>query len=233
MGGSRNEFAVTAVDPAKARGTSLFCIMVTLAGSVEDALLNSARQRGTSIFDCDDHLHANSWQTRKQTWTTGWATLVNSEVFINAWRHVKDDGRYKHYDWTIKVDPDAVFFPARLRYHLGGLHAPKDFPIYIKNSVGGFGFLGAIEVFSKEALDKYFHHDGLGENDEHCLKELGTSTGEDGFMKDCMDILGAGYMQDFNLLDPNGKACTDGNKVSFHPFKQVWQWENCYNQAVR
>lgn len=235
LGGGRTEFVVTPVEPEKARGTSLFCFMVTLPGSVEDALLQKAREKWTSIFDCDEHFITHSWPTRKQTWVTGWTTLVNSNVFITAWRKVKENGKYAYHDWTVKVDPDAVFFPARLRYHLSALHAPKNFPIYIKNSPITFGFMGAIEVFSKEALDKYFDRDGMALMDEHCLKELGTTSGEDGFMKDCMDILGCGYMTDTNVLNSKAKVtgCGDQNQVTFHPFKDPWGWENCYNQAGR
>jgi len=44
--------------------------------------------------------------------TSSW---LNTLVFIKAWQLVKWDGRYQKHDWTVKVDPDAVFFPERLR----------------------------------------------------------------------------------------------------------------------
>merc|ERR1712061_908883 len=54
---------------------------------------------------------------------------------------------------------DCVFLPERLRDHLSGLRPPKDTPIYVKNNhlegLGNSGFLGAIEVFSREAMKRY------------------------------------------------------------------------------
>jgi hypothetical protein len=210
--------------------------MAVLRGSNEDALLAIARQKYASIFACDAHFIAASWQTVMAKWSDSSAsTLVNSKVFLDVFRHVKEDGRYANYDWTVKVDPDSVFFPDRLRYHLTALRAPKLFPIYIKNSEKkyGFGFLGAIEVFSKEAMDKYFDGDGLGANDEHCFQEIGARSGEDGFMKGCMVMLGAGFFEDIDVLrTPAAKSCSHPNRVCFHAFKETWQWENCYNAAV-
>jgi len=234
LGGSRQEWEVQPVAPEEARGTSLFCLMATLPNSPEDALIAKARDKQASIFACDAHLHLNSWKSTSAKWDSGFNTLVNTDVFLDVWKHVKADGRYASYDWTVKVDADSVFFPDRLRSHLAALHAPKLMPIYVKNTAADFGFLGAIEVFSKEALDVYFSGDAEGANDEHCLKEITTQAGEDGFMKGCMDILGAGFMTDIDVLrTPAATDCGDANRVCFHAFKDVAAWEGCYNAAIR
>merc|ERR550525_2224150 len=45
-------------------------------------------------------------------------TAANTALFMNVWEAVKWVGRYKFTDWTLKVDPDAVIFPIRIRTHL-------------------------------------------------------------------------------------------------------------------
>lgn len=44
-----------------------------------------------------------------------WGTALNTGVFNRLWTEVITLGRYRKFDWTVKVDPDAVFFPSRLR----------------------------------------------------------------------------------------------------------------------
>merc|ERR1711963_247786 len=82
--------------------------------------------------------------------------------------YVKEDGLYLKYDWTIKVDADCVFLPDRLRSHLWALRPPANVPIYVKNNnlqgLGNAGFLGAIEVFSREAMKKFMDNKEIVEN---------------------------------------------------------------------
>merc|ERR1712012_202751 len=66
-------------------------------------------------------------------------------------------GRYKDHDWTVKVDPDCVFFADRLRNHINDLRPPPYMPLYLKNNdmdpgLGNRGFLGAVEIFSTIAM---------------------------------------------------------------------------------
>lgn len=44
-----------------------------------------------------------------------WGTAMNTGVFNRLWTEVVRIGVYRRYDWTVKVDPDAVFFAERLR----------------------------------------------------------------------------------------------------------------------
>mmetsp|Transcript_18011 Transcript_18011/g.45458 ORF Transcript_18011/g.45458 Transcript_18011/m.45458 type:complete len:497 (-) Transcript_18011:101-1591(-) len=234
LGGAMTEFPVQPVDGNQSKGTSLFCLMAVLAGSVEVQLLEIARQKRASIFECDAHMHINSSWAPMKKWGSGDTTLVNTKVFLQVWQQVKQNGQYKLFDWTVKVDPDSVFFPYRLKYHLKQLRAPRNFPIYIKNTEKEFGFLGAIEVFSKEAMDKYFGNDGIDDNDKHCFGEVSSNSGEDGFMKGCMDMLGVGFMTDVDVLKtPAETNCAIGSRVCFHAFKTTAKWESCYNMAVR
>jgi hypothetical protein len=228
LGGARYEYAVAPVAPEEARGTSLYCFMAVLPGSYEEQLKDLAAAKGASIFACDASSVFETWQADK-TEEGSWTSVINTDVFKSVWGEVKKDGQYQWHDWSVKVDPDSVFFPDRLKQHLQNLNAPKEMPIYIKNVDKEFGFYGAIEVFSKEALDKLFW-DGILDK---CEKEVGTHSGEDGYIKGCMDMLGAGAMEDIDILrTPSADSCDDPARVCFHAFKDAAAWEGCYNQAL-
>merc|ERR1712228_39047 len=112
-----------------------------------------------SIFGCEAHSVYRAWQTGSAGWDTGEDTVVNTAVFLKVMDQVKEDKLYLNYDWTVKADADCVFLADRLRSHLWALRPPANTPIYMKNNhlegTGNNGFLGAIEVFSKEAMKKY------------------------------------------------------------------------------
>merc|ERR1712060_1032672 len=142
-------------------GTSLYCFMAYLPGSYEERLMEIARENSASIFACDAHDLFHTWQSNMAHWDSNAVTLSNIDVFIDVWKHVKEKDRLWKYDWTVKVDPDCLIVPQRLKWHLGALNVAKHVPVYVKNnmlnaSVGNAGFLGAVEVFSREALELYY-----------------------------------------------------------------------------
>jgi len=202
--------------------------MAILPKSPEVALMELAKRSKTSIFACDASDVFHSWQSAKSGWDTGEATLTNTDVFINVWDQVHEAGSFMDYDWTVKVDADAVLIPDRLRGHITGLRVPPNRAIYLKNNamdpgLGNNGFLGAVEVFSKNAVETYL------DNKEGCRQTLGIQAGEDGFFKGCMDALGVGFMVDANLFNPDLSpgACINGNRAAFHPLKDPVNWQCC------
>merc|ERR1712110_335013 len=78
--------------------------------------------------------------------TNSW---LNTKMFMKVFLAMMDDGRFWSYDWVVKADPDAVFFPDRLRKHVKHLTGPD--AVYIRNCGKNpyIQLLGAIEVFSK------------------------------------------------------------------------------------
>lgn len=229
LGGGRSEYSVAPVpEGAPVAGSTLFCVMVYLPNSTEESLMWLAKKNGVSIFGCNDHMTLHSWKSAGAGWDTGEVTLMNTNVFLNAFEQIRQDGRYLKQDWLVKADPDCVFFADRLANHLKALRPPPYTPIYIKNNhvdpgLGNNGFLGAIEVFSKAAMQTYFA------NWEECKQFLGEDSGEDGFFKGCMDALGVGFMTDGNIFTPDydPMACGDGGRVAFHPIKFYNEWQCC------
>jgi len=230
LGGWKSEYQVAAAAPgAPMAGTSFFCFMAILPKSNEEALMAVAKKNNAGIFACNASAVFHSWKSGSGAWDTGAATLINTAVFLKVMDWVKADGRYLQYDWSIKVDADCVFVPSRLRQHIWGLRPPPDTAMYLKNNgqgkMGNGGFLGAIEVFSKKAMEMYF------DNADDCAKYLGTNSGEDGFFKGCMDAIGAGFMLDAQMFEPNfdPSKCTIASHAAFHPIKYASHWQRCWD----
>mmetsp|Transcript_44089 Transcript_44089/g.113476 ORF Transcript_44089/g.113476 Transcript_44089/m.113476 type:complete len:130 (-) Transcript_44089:147-536(-) len=89
-------------------------------------------------------------------------------------------------------------------------------------------FLGAIEVLSKMAVETYL------DNSADCIRFIGTLSGEDGFIKDCMDSLGVGHLHAEAILHPSPIPidCQVTEFAAFHPFKSVGDYIYCYDIAV-
>jgi hypothetical protein len=155
-----------------------------------------------------------------------WSSVSNSEVFVDVWRRVIAANRFQEADWTVKVDPDTVFFPDRLRSMIADLRPQAWQPIYLKNSQRFNGFLGAIEVLTKQAVELYSEFGLIG------CAPMEQNSGEDGYLKDCLDSIGAKYMMQDNILLSNGneKHC-EMVHATFHPFKDVGRWHSCFDRA--
>lgn len=233
LGGWRGGYEVQpAAEGEDMAGTSFYCILAVLPDSPEEDLRQVAEDNDASVYGCDAHSIYNSWQTDGAAWDTGETTVINTGVFLQVMKWVKADGVYLKHDWTIKVDADCVFLPDRLRDHIYGLRPPPNTAMYLKNNalkgLGNDGFLGAIEVFSKLAIQIYL------DNDDDCGEFLGTDSGEDGFFKGCMNALGAGWMGDFQMFEPNfdPSICTNGAHAAYHPIKYVSHWQRCWDIAT-
>lgn len=208
-------------------GTTLFCFMAVLPGSAEQELWSTAKTNKGSIFACDTHAVYQSGPAQLMHEGLPWQTWANTQQFIKVWAQVFAEGHYKKSDFTVKVDPDSVMIPGRLRAHLSKLRPPADKPIYIKNSAVVNGFIGAIEVISRAAMDSFA--DGYLQ----CKDTMPGQAGEDAWLKGCLDAVGAGFMTDADMLrSPNDPLCSDPNRVTFHPHKHAGDWDACWARAV-
>lgn len=164
------------------------------------------------------------------------ASWLNTGTFIKAFNMILNDHaeRVFRYDWLVKLDPDAVFFPERLRWHLKD-HTPSRSYLLNCHQRGKNLLFGALEAFSKQALEAY-------KDNEWKCKQLGWSGwGEDMFFQRCMDSLGVGAVTDFAVVGdayccdagwcPNG-PCTDKWRAAFHPYKDKWSWLKCHSESL-
>jgi len=168
-------------------------------------------------------------------------SALNAWIFIAVWKKVIDDGYYLEYPWTVKVDPDAVFLPGRLRPLLANYYGEP----LVNNC--RYGMHGPLEVFGKDAIsalanDYYASADGKAP--KSCVEDQHFGLwGEDMFMYQCLTkILQVTGGQE-PALEPRLMCeahcdceqwywCQNGtDRVSFHPFKSVDSYANCLANA--
>jgi len=142
-------------------------------------------------------------------------------------------GSFRQYLWTVKVDPDTVWFPDRLLYQLKQKNPNQ--PLVVRqdqNRNTPEKFLGPIEVFSRAAVQKYA--DAMNTCDSGLSK-----WGEDGWIHTCMrKLIGEPAIQpDYFLLYScalnAAGCCNQGAFAAFHKFKSVPSWTACRNIAIR
>lgn len=163
----------------------------------------------------------------------GSSSWRNTLTFMQVWKLVREDGRYMKHHWTVKVDPDAVFFPARLRMRMDR-YTEDGVNSYIMNCnrVMPVAMFGALEIFSKVALHTFLT------NQYTCRANLGWHTwGEDYFVSHCMDLLKVGRIYDFELLSDKHcmfRPCWDKTRVAYHGYKDAdpqGSWFRCWNSS--
>lgn len=236
---------------AASTGT-LWCFALMQPFGYEPRLLEKQMKYGQSIFGCDGYdVYSNrSWMFGNGHYARivdinlkceiggEFKTALNAGIFKAVWLQVVNDGTYQFYDWTVKADPDCVFFPDRLRTLLQGHNAlANSNGVYLNNC--RFGMHGPLEVFSKAAVVR------LVDGWEECeagfrIKCSGDCRwGEDMFIDQCLSkVLNAKREDEYNLLtedhcDPpdNWDDCSDTSKAAFHPFKQWDLYKQCVLRA--
>lgn len=231
LGGHPNGEVAPAPDGKLIQGTKLFCFTVVMWSAApaegwmdsEAMMANHWKEQKKGIMQCDDHALFDGLEG---------GSVHNIQSFIRAWNMVKDDGRWKRNDWSIKVDPDAVFFPDHLRTKIMyNYKTPQGSTVYLRNTFYKFQFLGALEVLTREALELYF------EKGWECEAKLGQEGGEDYWLEQCLEGLGIDFQTDVGLLHDkyaSDENCGDPNGVAHHFFKKIEGgdgYDNCWNTA--
>lgn len=232
--------------PAPWKTPSMFCFAVMRKTGEEPGLMKGQLLKGKGIFSCEEYATFSAGKTK---WILGEGpkgvvevfpfvmaevgesrdgTAGNAELFMHVWSAVKEHGSWYKHDWTIKVDPDAVIVPERLRMHLK-VHTGSN--VYLKNCDKQNGMkpmmFGSLEALTRQAMQTYF----WGET--RC-KELEWETwGEDLYMGKCLDMLGVEGKEDLKLVSDGvcrGVDCSSG-AAAFHPKKDVQSWMACLAEA--
>jgi len=198
--------------PASYVGTALFCFTFVTddrgKGKTHDfEILSVAQKQHVSIFACDHWVvfsDVDKALNPGRTVTVGFPKSVkrpntkiwtNLPLFLNIWKNIKQEGTWKGYGWTVKVDPYTVFIPQRLRDLLVHQAVPAS-GAYLENCKHvRMGFHGSLEVVSRDAFGTFLDHL------DSCQTELpitsGTHThfkyyGEDKFLAFCLHKHGVG-----------------------------------------
>lgn len=226
---------------------SLFCFAIARAKSYEMDIMLMQCAKGIGIFACNDQavlstvgvdlgngVHTLIFPGAK-VGTSKDGTAANTQVFLNAWHRLYAEQRVQTSDYTVKVDPDTVLLPDRLRVRLAPHTTPNaiffpncnkfptapDYPV----------MYGALEILSKTAVMSYV----VG-GDARCKRELPgwTTWGEDLFLTKCLRHIGVGPVKDEHALQDArcwGVNCLDKQAAAFHDFKSVGSWFGCWRQV--
>jgi hypothetical protein len=225
--------------------TSLFCFMLVVPWGDEPKVVKWQHKSKKGIFQCDKFsLYSNV--------TVGdlsdlpikvvhvdlfcpiggqWATRMNTAVFIKLWDQVVHDGVYRSTAWTVKLDPDTVFFPNRLRDVVrtpAHRSAQEDNGMFSDNCEYKNTLHGPIELLSRRAVEVY----AAGHKHICTLPPQ-----EDVYMRACLLKLGVKSVQDFILLAEqycyyDWTSCKS-SRVAFHPFKSLQSQWDCFGTAEK
>jgi hypothetical protein len=230
-----------------ARGLeTLYCFALVRPGSYEIGLMTMQRDMDVGIFACDEHTILSN-QALGSGFNTSlvqsdltcemggeFHTAMNTDIFMAVWTKVIMLGRYRDHDWTVKVDPDTVFFPLRLRLAAAFHNVPPE-GAYLNNCK--YGLHGPLEVFSREAVKRW------ASGSANCVTYFNKichgpcAWGEDMFIDQCLSrVIKIPRLNDWNLLSEDHCDSTDWEQcqnggVAFHPFKTVEGFRGCLARA--
>jgi len=231
---------------------SLFCWSVSRNSGYETDVLRAQLTAGAGIFSCDGFavLSETEWNIGRgpggrigEVNTLSFpgapvgvskdGTAGNTRLFMRAWDAILSRTLVLDFDWTIKVDPDAVVIVDRLRDHLRDKTGSD---VFVRNcnarpNSPDFPMVyGSLEAISSGGLQIY------KDASHRCEKELHwASWGEDFFIGKCLSHLGVGPVDDFSLVSDGlctGVNCFDGSAAAFHPFKGSDEWMHCWRSAT-
>eukprot|EP00930_Biecheleria_cincta_P060905 TRINITY_DN46488_c0_g1_i1.p1 TRINITY_DN46488_c0_g1~~TRINITY_DN46488_c0_g1_i1.p1 ORF type:complete len:355 (+),score=47.79 TRINITY_DN46488_c0_g1_i1:37-1101(+) len=250
--------AIEAVGPQRARPPSLFCFVV-VTSELDFMLLSELLP---ALSRCDRHaIYSNVSMPFRQDETIAairgpaqvdiQSTIFgpiadNWPVFAQVWRYIAQSGPYRSADWIVKVDPDTVFFPERVRRVLSRLPTlAAQEPTVITNPcrpplvlVNGC-FFGGMMILSRGVVEQYLAHEKICD-----LVLASTHIAEDGYMHRCAaehmaakqvvleGLIYAGYKYD-QQCEAKDADSSSAWLSAFHPFKTVEAYRNCLRKASR
>jgi len=164
------------------------------------------------------------------------ATALNADIFRVVWDRVVSDGRFAHFAWTVKVDPDTIFFPGRLKLLVAD-YEETDEGVYVNNCK--LGLQGPVEVLSRNAVHSWYNGADRCYLHFYQLCSGPCAWGESKFLDQCLGTrLGVTRKNNFHLLTalkcgaaPGWQSCRDPDSVSFHPFKELGAYQTCLQNA--
>lgn len=157
------------------------------------------------------------------------STAGNTELFLRVWHMVRNKGHYQLADWTLKVDPDAVLVPNRIRNILKPYVGEKTYIVNCDKPGMAAMMFGSVEMLTREALQEFFNRE------QECTGSLDWKVwGEDYFLGKCFDMLGVTRTNQFTAVQDGvckGVDCSAQDAGAFHPMKDVESWMSCWWQA--
>jgi len=249
----------TSAPPSTTPGSSftLFCWLVaTSAPNNEVELVRGQYRHHVGIWQCNearayadvgDELapgepgsprFINHGAAKSELSRGGQGWWMNVNIFANVWDMLIAEGAFRKYDATVKVDPDTVLIPERLRRMMEP-NNPSE-PWRIANCARWASMQGSLEVLSRAAVDQYAGAKGGCESRYTGGPAYGIwndQPGEDMVLDKCLNDVGNRKIMNYDTLadancgfDPGG-GCAGPRKAAYHKFKDMASWLKCLNQA--
>jgi len=233
--------------------TSLLCFTLILPHGIELELLSWQHEQNASIFGCEEwEVYSNesvelvpSINTTKvegmlmhcqpsmpNHTASGPYHCLNAQIFMEVWKKVITQGRFVHYSWTVKVDADTVFLPARLRPLLRHTEEPSS-GLLMVSGCKSTEDRWPIEVLSRSAVQAY----SIGW--VRCV-EGGESTNqivpEAQFMERCLSGILHVHHEHLHASKPSCFAsnllnCSTGRSAAFNHFRSPSEYQKCVLEA--
>jgi hypothetical protein len=237
--------------PSRPDNSGMYCYSLMMPESYEVELIKMQYDRHISIFDCDEwEVYSNKIIEIVEGVNSGlvdsdlkcgtggeFGTALNKEIFEAVWNSVVRDKRFLEHPWTVKADPDCVFFPAKLQVVLQDYPKDPEVGQYLNNCK--FGMHGPLEVFSRNAASTW--HNGVQECETYFTEQCSGDClwGEDMFIDQCLlRVLHADRVDAFDYMiedhcDPpdDWESCRNASVAAFHPFKDEDSYLDCWNNA--
>lgn len=165
-------------------------------------------------------------------------SYLNAPIFQKIWKRIVDEGRYRNFDWVLKVDADLVLLPDRMRNVLSEMCNQDPCEAMAVNACADHMIPGPVQALSSAAVEM------LVVEGERCRQVMKVHDEmEDGFLENCLNLLeipkttSNKLINNFNcweLWNPPGlrePLVCDGCRAAFHPFKSIEQWNSCWYWA--
>jgi len=158
---------------------------------------------------------------------------IGDASFMPTWSAVQADGLFNKVDWIVKVSPDTVFLPERLRLHLKEhTTGKKNFAFEKCDKFQPTPLYGVFDVRNRGAIQQFFW------NMDSCKDKLGRSIpNEDEFVQKCLNTLSIETYYDSNLFYDSvcGQEvnCWDKSKAAYHNFPDFQGYLDCWKHAMQ
>jgi len=182
-------------------------------------------------------------------------TWINTGMYKQIWKAIGAKGTYADYDWTIKVDADAVFLVDRLISRIVLTPVPPTGALMVNCEKVKYGFFGNLEVLDKTAFSILVANIDTCSHDTVKNWKVGIENGkygpmgEDLFAELCMRKNGVTAMEMFDITkDGMCEAKRPGNEKKnkkwkpdcahtdtpgIHPFKKPADYTACFEATTR
>mmetsp|Transcript_42118 Transcript_42118/g.78279 ORF Transcript_42118/g.78279 Transcript_42118/m.78279 type:complete len:325 (-) Transcript_42118:25-999(-) len=234
--------------PSTAEGIRLFCFSLMTPWSYEREVMGLQSDMGAGIFGCDkflvysDKILELGEQRKHRTLVLRNTSLhcnvkqsaLNAKIFYNLWKQVLDDQEWVNYHWSLKLDPDTVFFPDRFRRMIFDNATVMQatawpFGTFLTNCPNQGLFHGPLEALSERAMKAFSTHISFCPDPREAP--------EDQYLRTCLwkfvriNSVGAFSVVSTNLCANSGFRQCLGRYAGFHPFKGTQEWQACHQRS--